>query len=71
MRLAEEVILKSFQFGYFGKEIQVLQNLSDKDLMFQNRQNAQTRNEKLKQTSCSAGGWGFKPQTRPTLRVLK
>ena len=31
MRLAEEVILKALQFGYFGKEIQVLQNLSDKD----------------------------------------
>ena len=51
MRLAEEVILKSLQFGHFGKEIQVLQNLSDKDPMFQNRQNAHTRNEKLKQTS--------------------
>ena len=51
MRLAEEVILKALQFGYFDKEIQVLQNLSDKDLMFQNRQNAHTRNEKLKQTS--------------------
>ena len=51
MRLAEGVILKSLQFGYFGKEIQVLQNLSDKDFMFQNRQNAHTRNEKLKQTS--------------------
>jgi len=51
MRLAEEVILKSVQFWYFGKEIEVLQNLSDKDPMFQNRQNAHTRNEKLKQTS--------------------
>ena len=51
VRLAEEVILKSLQFGYFGKEIQVLQNLCDKDPMFQNRQNAHTRNEKLKQTS--------------------
>ena len=51
MRLAEEVILKSVQFWYFGKEIQVLQNLSDKDPMFQNRQNAHTRNEKLKQAS--------------------
>ena len=51
MRLADEVILKSLQFGYFGKEIRVLQNLRDKDPMFQNRQNAHTRNEKLKQTS--------------------
>lgn len=51
MRVAEEVIFKSVQFWYFGKEIQVLQNLSGKDPMFQNRQNAHTRNEKLKQTS--------------------
>ena len=51
MRLADEVILKSLQFGYFGEEIRVLQNLRDKDPMFQNRQNAHTRNEKLKQTS--------------------
>ena len=51
MHLAEEVILKSLQFGYFGKEIQVLRNLSDKDLMFQSLQNAHNRNEKLKQTS--------------------
>ena len=32
MHLAEEVILKSLQFGYFSKEIPVLQNLSDKDV---------------------------------------
>ena len=51
MRVAEEVIFKSVQFWYFGKEIQVLQNLSGKDPMFQNRQNAHTRNENLKQTS--------------------
>lgn len=45
-----EVIFKSVQFWYFGKEIRVLQNLSGKDPMFQNCQNAHTRNEKLKQT---------------------
>ena len=51
MRLAEEIILKSVQFWNFNEEIQVLQNLSDEDRMFQNRQNAHTRNKKLKQTS--------------------
>jgi len=51
MHVAEEVIFKSVQFWYFGKEIQVLQNHSGKDPMFRNRQNAHTRNEKLKQTS--------------------
>ena len=51
MCLAEEVILKSVQFWNFNEEIQVLQNLSGEDRMFQNRQNAHTRNKKLKQTS--------------------
>lgn len=51
MHLAEEVILKSVHFWYFGKQIQVLQNLSNKDPMFQNHQKAHTKNEKLKQTS--------------------
>ena len=51
MCLAEEIILKSVQFWNFNEEIQVLQNLSGEDRMFQNRQNAHTRNKKLKQTS--------------------
>ena len=51
MCLAEEIILKSVQFWNFNEEIQILQNLSGEDRMFQNRQNAHTRNKKLKQTS--------------------
>ena len=48
MCLAEEIILKSVQFWNFNEEIQVLQNLSGEDRMFQNRQNAHTRNKKLR-----------------------
>ena len=51
MRSAEEVIIKSVQYWYFGKEIQVLQNISSKDRMFQNHQSAHNRNKQLKQTS--------------------
>ena len=51
MCLAEEIFLKSVQFWNFKEEIQVLQNLSGKDRMFHNRQNAHTRNKKLKHTS--------------------
>ena len=51
MRLAEELILRSVQLECFNEEIRILRNLGDKDPMFQNRQNAHTRNKKLKQTS--------------------
>ena len=51
MHLAEEVILKSVQLRYFEKEILVLQKLNEGDHMFQNRNSARVRNEKLKQTS--------------------
>ena len=51
MRSTEEVIIKSVQYWYFQKEIQVLQNISSKDRMFQNRQNTYNRNKKLKRAS--------------------
>jgi len=51
MCLAEEIILKSVQFWNFNEEIRVLQNLNGEDRLFQDRQNAHTRNKKLKQTS--------------------
>lgn len=51
MCLAEEIFLKSVQFWNFKEEIQVLQNQSGEDRMFHNRQNAHTRNKKLKHTS--------------------
>ena len=51
VRLAEELILRSVQLECFNEEIRILRNLGDKDPMFQNRQNAHTRNKKLKQTS--------------------
>ena len=51
MHLAEEVIFKSGQLRYFEKEILLLQKLNEGDHMFQNRNSARVRNEKLKQIS--------------------
>ena len=51
MVLAEEVILKSVQYWNFIEEIQSVGSLKESDCMFQSRQNAHTRNERLKPSS--------------------